>query len=1572
VFGAWISKKTSLKSDLEETLQPVPKKETSREFEQNAVAVVVAGGLTVLSSLGVLTGVINWVFALPALFYSVLFMGYFLAGGLVWLKGPGEESKFWRTFSNVILGSKENVVFSGATDFGNYREVKIHQGWIKKSKDPLFNLMRLFLLPLILWNAVFRRSGISIPMIYFSMPVTLLMSYLSISLAILSILFFPTLGWDGLLFFRPLTKIAYAAPGITTPTLIRILGEQFLSLEILTPYPVRERLSKILKNSNQGEADQILLIIKRGLQSNRKEVIDGSLSLIYELTKNHPSLISEELIDYIYGSWARLPGNYIRNVLSSLEFIAVQGNVPLSISQYSLRRWIDIVESLDEDGYGYIEWASERPVVMDLSVVDRLIQSGSDNARSILDKISLHQDFDPSVVNVATEFVAKKFSGLDRNPLEVLAAVRKAMEKNPVLTLNELELIQVAFLKGSVEASSEAGPALVNLEKVGNGKINRQAYDFLVETARAKEIGLQARAGQFLALVYKNSGSVDARYLNVPSEILNPITTAALADDSVYFSREWFKYLADRNKEDPIDKELKRRIITTLDLGFDHVDLVVSFLGTDPDLEDDVIAAMKQYKPRFRSSLFMKIFLRGPVVRESKLLQTFVRNFSPDFEQHLDWFVSKQGQLSDEMKADLLSGYDTSVTQFFVGEKNDLMIREKGVLVDLLRRLNIGSGALRYILGTVGSIGENPLASIRSLTNLLSAAQIFEKDEESWKIILEQYVPDLGYLADADMISVYLALVRGESLSSQSLEKYDLGSLGIREEMAPKERIRILVASLKKVTISLFKNKDIDETILKNSLIAAYVGKITGFNTSVWGHGTRRGFKLADFVRLQRDQARTNAPLDKDLHEEGLFEVNRIGRIDFTPDEIQMFERYKENVEQIHQWMEDASIGVLSRIQSAVKLVIGEEIEALTRRLEGQESSRAKEFITQQRGKYVNLLSLISNQKSVLGVVLIIIKNVPKLAEKNHLLKNTIIQGLLYEGFQINPDYRHSLLNELSEPFTLSTSNMLLDFKHAVLGHPQKNDAESQAHVLSDVNQKEADLIHRIFTTRIFEEAQDRIKTVAQPTMVRAFMTKGILGEMAGDIGDACYTAVQNIMGYKSMVGAVLFTTGKEVEEKFAGSLVILENSIDGEKVWILRAINPTQGFLNEYDAKGFVQGAVAYVEKLARKKDIRYLVSPNGVPGALTNRSLVQSVMGSFSKKADVELDQAENFNGYSLKTKSHVIVDLGTVSVKVKETDKVPFLGFFEKLRLAIRGPRARPELAFSGKSSASTLNAVILPFLPLLAVVMGLDDVTKYVLYGIAFLSLFTNKKFREYFFTVLLFGLVGGAGALTIGWLGHSNLYVDLVGFALIFGFMAMSRWGRSLGVALSGLSVFAWVNFKIHQGLGEDAFIGSIIFLSALVSLFLFPIIYSVPISLQFNTAIYAGQPDRISQKTVRTLLLGGLFVLGALIPSMSVTHLVVLSVLGTLFVFALIISMTQSLQSNEPVETATEKTTKSDEHFTDSNEKVVDELFRKEGPREAILNELLTQVLIRLSKEDPDHEAARKQFKNIVIEIQAR
>ncbi|MFC1548485.1 protein kinase [Candidatus Omnitrophota bacterium] len=612
----------------------------------------------------------------------------------------------------------------------------------------------------------------------------------------------------------------------------------------------------------------------------------------------------------------------------------------------------------------------------------------------------------------------------------------------------------------------------------------------------------------------------------------------------------------------------------------------------------------------------------------------------PALAEYKEWLVANRNLLGGRIIGMILG--EGLPPAFICTEGNDVMLQEKIKLIEKLGP-ETPREVTAYILQQFDDVEHSKkLEFIRGLNNVLHKRVMGAEDGlDAWQIFLEHYVPDFGFLASGPMIIIHRCLFSGVPLDDPNLKKYSLGDLNITS--TGEEGIRQLHRVISPIRAELNEKKDIDEKHLGNPVVSALVGQITGFSTAQWGHGSHhRHVDLETFVRYFHGHEKSMSPLSSRLEEtEGSFEVRRKGAIDFTGDERSAFKKFNGLIRQALTLSDEKD--PLEQLRAKAMGEINRELFDMESRVELIDNERGKAAVRKQIGRHREMIGRLEKVSSPVEIA-VEIERAVNLKKVNQSLQELIIACLLYETFRQYPQLKEEIAAILNEGLSINFIDKIIEIKRTFW----------KEHILSGVDKKDSKKILSIFKITAFENARARQEELMETSRVEAFITKGILGEMAGDIGDACYTCVINLMKCPSMVGAVIFTRGEGMEKKFIGSMLLLKNSINGEKTWIMRAINPGQGFIAEYSPEDFVKGTLEYIATLAKKEGVRFIVAPTESIGALSNRYTVLPEIRKIATGEPVVLDKNENLNGYQLRRACKVMWINENAAGESKEYDE------------------------------------------------------------------------------------------------------------------------------------------------------------------------------------------------------------------------------------------------------------------------------------------------------------------------------
>ncbi|MFC2091847.1 hypothetical protein ACFLTD_03655 [Elusimicrobiota bacterium] len=535
-----------------------------------------------------------------------------------------------------------------------------------------------------------------------------------------------------------------------------------------------------------------------------------------------------------------------------------------------------------------------------------------------------------------------------------------------------------------------------------------------------------------------------------------------------------------------------------------------------------------------------------------------------------------------------------------------------------------------YIINNVskkewGSI-EEKVNYMNGMNKFINREIITEKDGfRPWRILNDYYVKDFGFLANRELFNLYLSIVNMKE-SSNKIPSH-LRAVGVNT-VGPGGAGQLKEA-MDSAMDDLVEKKEIDKKYMSLEFIRSVIVDKVSYAHGNWSYVNRYE---EDFARFIEDFNKTKdkiKPLDENIKNmKDSFYVNKAGEGDYTKYEIKSYDKYIQIIidalGQRSVLEQDDREEIEMRFKEDLMDALINILADLDEKLQETENDRKKRNLSGNIFHLETVLEEIEGLESVTEISSVLLhKLTAKWLKKNEKIKDMILKYLFAQVFEERPDYRKSLAEK--SPATMDVFTGIGEIK---------NIRKYAGELLRKTDEEAESSFLKMFNINVFEEANKRIRYVEDGTQINAFITKGILGELAGDIGDACYTRLDGIMHYPSMVGAVIFTKGTGAETEFVGSALILENSInDGEKTWILRAVNANDKFIPKYNEEHFVTGFLKYIEQLAGKAGVKHVVAPVNETGAMSESGGIITAMGNYTKGKPVKLDKEEDFNDIELK---------------------------------------------------------------------------------------------------------------------------------------------------------------------------------------------------------------------------------------------------------------------------------------------------------------------------------------------------
>ena len=249
--------------------------------------------------------------------------------------------------------------------------------------------------------------------------------------------------------------------------------------------------------------------------------------------------------------------------------------------------------------------------------------------------------------------------------------------------------------------------------------------------------------------------------------------------------------------------------------------------------------------------------------------------------------------------------------------------------------------------------------------------------------------------------------------------------------------------------------------------------------------------------------------------------------------------------------------------------------------------------------------------------------------------------SIIYSGavFELVPELKGELKGlRFSAPLTREELSKFVEFiEHKVIAEGGK---------VLGLSNDEIGTLRSIFSTLPIKDAM-RVETESLEKgteEVFAYPNVGAAGYFSRTLVDACWDFGVTEKR-KGLVPYIFATRDSHEIIKLRGGVLLMESELDnGEKVFIIRGMNPLLTYLNTVDEGDFFEGFVDQLEETAEKLGISKIIIPiEEVCGmSQTNRppmyDYIQKTYGD-SKKVRLKSDKATKVNGYSIK-KSCVVV--------------------------------------------------------------------------------------------------------------------------------------------------------------------------------------------------------------------------------------------------------------------------------------------------------------------------------------------
>lgn len=428
---------------------------------------------------------------------------------------------------------------------------------------------------------------------------------------------------------------------------------------------------------------------------------------------------------------------------------------------------------------------------------------------------------------------------------------------------------------------------------------------------------------------------------------------------------------------------------------------------------------------------------------------------------------------------------------------------------------------------------------------------------------------------------------------------------------------------------------DFDPHILKKSKMAAsYFMKFVRFAESEWtGDGNSFKAMVNRYIELYDEGEYETYPLNENYTPSEVMYIDTVEAdkksFEYSEQFLTRFQIISDDLKKAKQ--RRASQFPLSSIISDLEkkvAIISEEMKSKVRDIPNEKGRQAlaERVATLQSLKLRNLKDFEANFLALASL---------------KELEPDLRQAMFVMGFAENKVHLNKDLSKInSKSPKLEDLTWVMNF----VDHIVNKEVMSKYFVDKKARNKFRELIN----VRSFEEELSRFQNQAKTgkTALQFVPTRGLLMEFSGHIADTCWADKYD---YTLPASFPNFTAISMVQnlgtrhERLCGSCMIIETregKKDGEKILLIRGLNPIQNVVNNFSIDDFYKKFTSYVKGLAEKTGQKTaIVIDNHSGGSATNRPLLFNYL-SHLKLEKVRVPYRETtFNNYDVTRNSFLI---------------------------------------------------------------------------------------------------------------------------------------------------------------------------------------------------------------------------------------------------------------------------------------------------------------------------------------------
>lgn len=486
-----------------------------------------------------------------------------------------------------------------------------------------------------------------------------------------------------------------------------------------------------------------------------------------------------------------------------------------------------------------------------------------------------------------------------------------------------------------------------------------------------------------------------------------------------------------------------------------------------------------------------------------------------------------------------------------------------------------------------------------------------------------------------------------------------IGVTGTGEEAV--EGLRQKAVALKTEVYSGNISDETLQAIIKSPFLREVFKGLTSYEASGWGQHDDLSLEAMLKYHMQAKSDSRLEPMPIAYRSSPVVDIAKLHeRTLWTEDFIRRYERLATNMQSASKALNSpAAFGVLfDRLENSLKQQIGVMRAKEHDYRDTTFTEEARRFLTQEREALEALLvpqDPVNPWTAPLRSLKGFEANFRKLYRFDRLTDS--LQTLVFAwAMRRHPDWQQRARRLASEPTIDDISDVREFVEHIV-------NRETFAGYFS--NKKDANRFKQLVHTRSLEQALGRTQGygVSSDTVPIQFVpTRGPLMELSGHIADACWANK-----YDSIAEAMPNMTtllmkkhpGDPVREKLIGAGLLIETTdANGERLLLLRGINPRENFINHVSTTDFMGKLLTYCQGIAEARRSRLGIVIDYSGGASTNRPVLDTLLRSLKERLSAAKPNTNDtsFNGYDLGDRSYYITPEVMMEVIAEQAQKKP----------------------------------------------------------------------------------------------------------------------------------------------------------------------------------------------------------------------------------------------------------------------------------------------------------------------------